>query len=267
MKLLIDGDLLVHRSTIAVEKDVKFNNRYHILWSDSHNAMNVLEDKLESLTDITGIADYLITFSDSDNNFRKSLGVDYKSNRVDTRKPLAYWDTREIVEKNYDTKMLPNIEADDTMGLLMTKYPDAYILWTLDKDLKQIPGQHIKEEDVITITPQQGEDFFYQQVLAGDATDGYFGCPTVGDASAIKIIKEMEKLVPYQHTLRSGARKGETETRWAGEPCADMWEIIVSHYAKQGLPESVALYNAQMARILKDGEYNNGKPILWQPPK
>ena len=90
MKLLIDGDLLVHRSTVAVEHDVCFDDRYHILMSDAVQAYNILEDTLHELGEQAGTNDYKFIFSDPKGNFRKNLSVDYKSDRAGTRKPLAY---------------------------------------------------------------------------------------------------------------------------------------------------------------------------------
>ena len=272
MKLLIDGDLLVHRSTVACERDVSFDGRYHIVWSDSETSWNILTDTIEDLLEQSGLSEYVLVFSDTgegfDNNFRKKLGAqDYKSNRVGMRKPLAYWAVRERCAEKFECRQLPNIEADDTMGLLMTKYPNDYAIWTLDKDLKQIPGHHLGDDELYVISPEAGEEFFYYQILAGDPVDGYTGCPSIGKERAWKIVYANMKLVPTDYEIKRGARKGQTETRWVEEPCTDMWETIVSYYEANGLNEADALYNARMARILKHGEYKNGEPILWTPNK
>lgn len=264
--LLIDGDMLVHRSTVAVEKDTRFLDRWHILFSDADSAWGVLEETLGELQTIAGTDHVLFTFSDPDVNFRKEfVGVDYKSNRANSRKPLAYWETRQRVEDSFDTKMLPTLEADDVMGILMTKHPGKYILWSLDKDLKQIPGEHIADAEVITRTQEEGDHFFYLQALAGDRTDGYAGCPGVGMELADRALRAGTKLVPYHHELTRGPRKGTIETRWETEEGADPWDIVVSHYHKAGLTEADALLNARMARILRAEDYQNGKVIPWHP--
>ena len=241
MKLLIDGDLLVHRSTVACEHDTCFEGRYHILWSDATTAWNILEDTIHELTEQSGLCDYIVTFSDSDNNFRKQITGDYKSDRAGTRKPLAYWDVRKRCEETMETRMLPNIEADDLMGLMMTKYPDDYAIWTLDKDLKQIPGTHLWDDELKTQTLSNADRFFWLQIIAGDKVDGYSGCPGIGNVRAERLVNGWE-----------------TEE--------EAWEGIVETYEKAGQTELDALYNARMARILRHGEYEKGNPILWTPP-
>ena len=104
--LLIDGDMLVHRSTVAVEKDTRFLDRYHILFSDAESAWNVLMETLGELQSSADTSEVLVTFSDPDENFRKGLvGGDYKSHRAGSRKPLAYWEIRKRVEDNFATVM------------------------------------------------------------------------------------------------------------------------------------------------------------------
>ena len=98
--------MLVHRSTVAVEKDTRFLDRYHILFSDAESAWNVLMETLGELQSSADTSEVLVTFSDPDENFRKGLvGGDYKSHRAGSRKPLAYWEIRKRVEDNFATVM------------------------------------------------------------------------------------------------------------------------------------------------------------------
>lgn len=162
-KLLIDGDMLVHRSTAAVEKDTRFLDRYHILFSDFETALNVFEETLGELLDSSGCDDPVFAFSDPvpENNFRRQLvGDDYKSNRAGSRKPLAYWDLKAHCEREYACLETPTLEADDVIGINATLYPDTYVIWSLDKDLRQIPGKHLRDDEVITVSEADGYRFF-----------------------------------------------------------------------------------------------------------
>jgi len=239
MKLLIDGDMLVHRSTVAVEKDVRFDDEFHILFSDEKSAWTVLEDTLYDLKEIACTSDIVMAFSDPKRNFRKDIvGDDYKSNRVGVRKPLCYWDIRKRCEAEFESSSIPTLEADDVMGILMTQHPGEFILWSLDKDLKQIPGQHIRDDEVLEITEEEGDRFFLYQCLAGDKTDGYSGVPGCGDVKARKLLDK---------------------------ECS--WDTVLAAYEKAGLTIHDALYNAQMARILRvtDYDFDKRRPILWTP--
>ena len=90
------------------------------------------------------------------------------------------------------------------------------------------------------------------QTLTGDQTDGYKGCPAVGSVTAAKIL---------QKAIDEG-------TPWANEE--DLmrlyWKHVVMAYIKAGLNEEVAIQQARLARILRHGEYENGKVQLWNPP-
>jgi len=258
--------MLVHRSTVAVEKDTRFLDRYHILFSDAESAWNVLMETLGELQDSSGTSEVLVAFSDPEENFRKGLvGGDYKSHRAGSRKPLAYWETRRRVEEGFSTICYPTLEADDVMGVLMTEHPGDFVLWSLDKDLKQIPGYHLVDDEVIKRPLSECDLFFYLQTLAGDVTDGYTGCPGIGKDRAEKYLRENLRVTPVSHELKSGPRKGQVETRWDEGLASSPWDTVVSLYQKAGLGEEDALLNARMARILRTEDYVNGEIVLWTP--
>lgn len=269
--LLIDGDMIVHRSCVAVEKDTRFLDRYHLLFSDEEEAWGVLMETLGELTDLAGTSDVVFCFSDpSRRNWRyEMVWDDYKSARAGQRKPLAYWAVIDRLKRNaVSTRSRDYLEGDDMLGILQTD-PNQTLgvtaIWSLDKDLKQIPGFHLQDDEIIEITEQEGDFFHLYQTLAGDVTDGYSGCPGVGNERANSILKSGHKVVPVEHTLKSGPRKGQTEIRWIEEPCEDLWEIVVSHYEKAGEDEALALENARLAKILRHNDYVNGEVQLWTP--
>jgi DNA polymerase-1 len=137
----------------------------------------------------------------------------------------------------YNTIMYRNLEADDVLGILGTKNRDT-IIWSEDKDLLTIPAKHWINGEVVEITEAEANYQFLYQTLIGDSTDNYKGCPTIGPKTANKI-------------LSSGCT----------------WEAVVEAFKSKGLSEEVALENARLARILRDGEYNTetGEVYLWQP--
>jgi hypothetical protein len=267
MKLLIDGDMIVHRSSVAVEKDTRFLDRYHILFSDFNDAWGVLQGTLADLTDCANTDDVCFVFSDPERNWRKEL-VDptYKADRATSRKPLAYWAVREEIERQYESCWEPMLEADDLLGIMQTRAAwGETCIWSLDKDLKQIPGYHLRDDEVIGITKEQGDEFHLFQTLAGDVTDGYPGCPGVGNERALKALRSGMKLWPVEKTLKRGPRAGQVETVWEEVPSETPWKIVLSHYRKAGLKPAEALRQARLAKILRAEDYVNGEIILWKP--
>ena len=66
-------------------------------------------------------------------------------------------------------------EADDRIGI--DGYAGTHIICTLDKDLDMIPGWHFnfRKKELYTVNPEDGDRFFYKQLLTGDATDNIPG--------------------------------------------------------------------------------------------
>ena len=117
----------------------------------------------------------------------------------------------------------------------------------LDKDLQQIAGKHYNidkpDQGITEVTSHQATLFFYTQVLTGDTTDGYAGCPGVGPKRAAKILQN-------------------ATTHF------EAWQRIVLAFEKAGLTEDNALLQARLARILRYGEYSLSKGShLWMPPQ
>jgi hypothetical protein len=71
------------------------------------------------------------------------------------------------------------MEADDLLGINQTK---DTIICTIDKDLRQVPGQHYNfvKDEIFTVSVQQGLLWFYTQMLTGDASDNVSGIRGIG---------------------------------------------------------------------------------------
>lgn len=263
MKLIVDGDLLLFRSCAAVEKEVPVGD-HRILMSNMNDALAVLDDFVLNLEQASGCTDVIFALSDAQ-NWRRNVLPTYKSNRKGVRKPMCYGDLLEYVGRTFEVLKFKGIEADDIMGIYCSR--PGYVIWTLDKDLKQCPGMHLIDDEVVEITTEEGDWFHYYQTLIGDVTDGYTGCPGIGDKAAREFLEAPFKVTPEQQELKSGKNKGELRLIWTKEPTDNIWEGIVSIYEKAGLTEADALAQARVARILRDGEYDFEKERvrLWRP--
>ena len=234
--LLLDADILLYQASVVVEKEAQWDNDVWTLMSDPRDAIVLLEDTIATFEEDTGIASSDMVFALSDaKNFRYGVSPTYKSNRKGKRKPLCYPSVKQHLINKYSTISFPNIEGDDVLGLLQT---EKTAIWSGDKDLKQIAGTHWVDDDWEEITQEEADYFFLYQVLVGDASDGYRGCPGMGPVSTDKLLS----LYPT-------------------------WEAVVAAYEKKGLFEADALITARMARILRVGEYDlqTKQPRLWSP--
>ena len=89
------------------------------------------------------------------------------------------------------------------------------------------------------IEPDDGAKWHLIQSMAGDQTDGYSGCPSIGVKRATTIFEN----------------KGYS------------WKAVVETFEEKGLTEDDALVNARLARILtaEDYDFKTKKPIPWTP--
>ena len=175
----------------------------------------------------------VLFFSDS-KNFRKKIYPEYKGHR-NRKKPCGYRRVISELSKYYEVIRLPELEADDAMGIYATANP-GNIICSPDKDMKQIPGKLYNMDETVTITPEEGKQWHYIQTLAGDQTDGYSGVPGIGVKRAVSLFEE----------------KGYN------------WNTVVEAFKDKGLTEDDALLNARLAKILTNKEYD-GRVIDWTP--
>jgi len=242
--ILIDGDIVLFRACVAVERDIRWDEFNHVLQSNEEEAWDAVTSIMRGITDGVGSKHCAIALSGGD-NFRKRLSPTYKRHRG--RKPLGYASIRERMESVWDCKSVETLEGDDLLGIWQTsgKLGDT-IIWSLDKDMRGIPGKHwdVKAEKVVEVTEDQADYFWMTQVLTGDTADGYPGLPGCGPKTAEKILAPCKGLKA-------------------------MWGGIISAYISKGLGEEDALLQAQLARILRaedwDSEHKEVK--LWKPQR
>lgn len=280
--LLIDADVFAYQAASALEEAVEWEEG-HWTWSVSFDAVcNRTLDMIESAKEKLDADRAILCLTDPKHNFRLDVLPTYKTHRRTVRKPLVLFYLKQWLVENHDAKMLPGLEGDDLLGILATMpHKDERIIVSLDKDLKTIPGKYVRTRavvdddgaelvgawDITEVSPAEANAYWLKQTLSGDPTDGYDGCPGIGATIADKIIDRGLKVVPYQHELKRGPRKGQTETRYEEVECDDLWEVVVSRYVAAGLGLEEAITQARCARILRASDYDmkNKEVILWKP--
>ena len=238
MPVLIDADILAFQVASAAEEPTQFDDDTWVLWADGKKACREIDSAIEAIQHMTGQGEAILCLTGK-NNFRYSVSDTYKSNRSGKRRPMILAYLRQYMLDKYDAQQWDGLEGDDIIGILATgEYADDHVIYSADTDLKTIPGTHWDDGLETEITPEAAREFFYVQVLAGDATDGYKGCPGIGPIKAKRMLD--------------------------ADPS---WSTVVAAYEKAGLTELDAIVQARQAYILHSTHYVNGKPVLWTPPK
>lgn len=256
--LLVDADIPVYRFSCVNETHIEWEGEVSSHLHDLDKAKLELTAFVEHLAERTNSTNVIMCLS-SDYNFRYTVYPDYKSNRKNKEDPVLRDALKQYVTESFDSRIVLGLEADDVLGILATmeinKEAD-YVMASIDKDLKQIPGvlYNWDKGAYTTSTKQQGMFWHYYQTLCGDPVDGYSGCPGIGKKKAERFLFEFFD----QETLELKQGKEEVE----------LWEGVVNLYALKGLSEGDAITQARVAKILtaKDFDFKKGKPILWSPP-
>ena len=239
MKLLIDADFIVYKCCAAAEDEIDWGDDVITVISKFSEAYQNVERELSKIKQafMWDNPQLILFFSDAV-NFRKKIFPDYKGHR-NRKKPCGYRRVITELGNKYEVVRLPELEADDAMGIYATFEPGNIIV-SPDKDMKQIPGKLYNLEETITITEEEGMRWHLIQTLAGDQTDGYGGVPGIGVKRAIALLD----------------KDGYT------------WDTVVKAFKSKELDEETALVNARLAKILTCNDYDalDKRVIPWLPP-
>ena len=260
--LLVDADIVAYKFAAAAEENFSFDEGVPLQLLDNFDHVTVQVDEYlaELMTKLGGTKLVLALSCPSEENFRLTVLDTYKANRKDIQRPTYLKQVREWLCEQYPKAIYqrPTLEGDDVMGILATSkvIPGKKIIVSEDKDLQQIPGwlyNPRKDDSPRQIHEKDGDYYFYTQVLTGDPTDNYKGCPGIGKVKAEKVLQEALATVddyaePY--TYREV-----------------LWSAVVTTYESKGLTEEDALVQARCARILRSTDYDfkGRKVIPWSP--
>jgi|14BtaG_2_1085337.scaffolds.fasta_scaffold11536_4 DNA polymerase-1 len=224
--LLVDGDIVAYKAAVIAETPIDWGNGVWTLHAHEKDVIASMEDFMAKIIEESG-CDEVITCLSGDKLYRKDVAPYYKANRKGTRKPMLLNFAKKYLSDNYNGKVEDKLEADDLLGILGSADKNT-VIWSIDKDLLTIPAYHLLDGKVTEVDQEEADYWFLYQTLIGDSTDNYKGCPAVGAKTADKLLQE----------------KGAT------------WQTVVDAFADKGFGEEVAIENARLARILRDGEYD-----------
>lgn len=249
-EIWIDGDILLHRATSAVQKEFKFAGPEPAITADFAEAVKIIDREILVLRRTLDAGSVVIALSDPDSsaNWRKKVLPSYKQERVTRAKPILFKKGRAELESRFETKWHPGLEGDDVLGIGATTpgHPERVVV-SIDKDLQGVPcrlyNPNHADWGIIEQSEEEANYFHLMQALMGDRTDGYFGIQGVGPKKAEAI-------------LDSEVPKGMSP-----------WERVCAAYRHEGLTEFDALTQARVAFILRHGYWSKDVGVkLWSPP-
>lgn len=208
--LHIDGDIILYRPCCVLNEDSDM---------DRAKIAEIIENQIQDMMREAGCSSYRI-FLTTNKNFRDHLVDDYKANRTDVERPVNLKWAKKWAVANLEAVYHAYLEADDLLGIW---HEENTVIWSLDKDLRQIPGKHLDDatRQVVTVSKLgkiqdkgkkvyfDGECGFYLQLLTGDSADYIVGCG-----------KRVESV------FKSGAREGESRVSRKGIGPKKALEII-----------------------------------------
>jgi Autographiviridae exonuclease len=238
--LLIDGDILVFQIASACQTSTHWGDGQYSTTADLKEAKGRFRDRVADLKRASGADEVKIALK-GEGNFRRRILPTYKANRHNLIPPMLRQPLMEWLLKLPQVISRPLLEGDDVIGILATRGPGEKLIWSTDKDMKQIPGNHWTPEGVWHITEEQADYQHMLQTLTGDATDNYKGLPGCGPVKAARIL---------------------ADTAWP-----DIYTAAGEAYIRAGLTLDDWLVQARVARILRASDYDftERKPILWSP--
>ena len=227
-KIYFDGDIILNKASFALERrkyEVLYKGRHMCYteykkdaekyikvsgyglydnveielhrWTEREELLgNLIDNLIRRTCKDLNCENYLIMVGpeNSRETFRHKIAVTvpYKGNRKPGGRPLLYDKAREYLLANHKCVVAESIyEADDILGIYLTKRPIDTIVASIDKDLLQIPGWHydLNTKEVIQSTDPgklwitrrkdgarldlkgTGFKWFCAQMLLGDSVD------------------------------------------------------------------------------------------------
>ena len=159
-------------------------------------------------------------------SYRRRLFPAYKAHRDKKESPALLGFARQYLLEEHDALLHPRLEADDLLGIAGTAEDgNMNIIVSQDKDMATVPMMwyNHRTRELVETSKEEALVNLMKQVLTGDSTDGYKGCPGIGKVKASRIV-------------------GENSHRG--------WQKVLRAYLKKGLTRKDMELNHLMARIL-----------------
>lgn len=248
-RLVLDADFLVYTIGHKIMKPVDLGDGNVNSTFSMADLRASVDDLFSHFFEELNTRECVICLSDPEKNWRSEIYPPYKQNRKPGTRPMAYESVRRELAARWETLQFPRMEADDLVGALATDPASKYeenVIVSPDKDLLTIPGfLYNPSTKAFTLSTQEEADLEHmRQTLVGDRCDNFPGLPKCGPVGAAKILQGCTNL-------------------------PEAWSKVTEAFVSKGLTTADATIQAQMAGILRHGQYNflTQEILPWTPPQ
>lgn len=238
-KAILDGDTLLYIEALkAQDGSFKYDPEFEVEFDLDQIMQNIL-DSIQTILFNTKCTRYSIYLTGS-KNFRYSILPSYKWRRTNTIKPVILDTLKQMMIEKHKAILVDGLEADDLCIMDMSNVEDEVtkVICHIDKDLNQVSGLHYnyKTKKLYEVSEEEAHRYLITQVLTGDTSDCYLGCPKVGDTKVPSIIESSYMIRPEIKEYSKGKRKGEKEIVWQTyfDPSKSLEEVILSWFIYGG---------------------------------
>ena len=184
-KILVDGDIICYRAAAGTEGSHP---------DDTIDKVDTLMNFIVAETVVFPTSSNLECYLTGKGNFRYEVAktTPYKGNRKDVVKPTNLPLARQHLIDKWGAVVSQGEEADDLIGIASARGdPETTVVVTIDKDMMQLQGWNWNfVKDVWTkISVDEGNKFFYTQILTGDRADNIRGIHGIGPVKAAKVLE------------------------------------------------------------------------------
>ena len=220
MLTCIDADTIYFRAAMVANKKKDIRDIINTTMSDILGQCFCTEDEIAVAVKGHG-------------NFRKDLYPAYKANRPAlpeaTREALNYG--HEYMKEHWGAVEATGMEADDLVSIWAYEARESeqqYIIAGIDKDLKQIPGNHYnyKRTEHEFVNDDMANWNLMVQCLTGDSSDNIPGIKGIGPVKAKRILEGVPEHRRWRRVLAAwrGHRAGDPKLSYSLLAMLKSWE-------------------------------------------
>ena len=195
---IVDGDSIYFRAAFVTKK--------------KNEIRKVIDETMKEIN-VAGMMNDMQVAVKGRGNFRHDLYPKYKATRpeLDQEMKDALNYGHDHMVKKWLAAMADGMEADDLVSIWAREARDMsfpYLIAGIDKDLRQIPGNHYnyKTKAFETISEDDAKRNLYLQTLIGDSSDNIPGLKGIGPKKAAKILQGIRP-DRYERRCRAAWRK------------------------------------------------------------